>query len=103
MYFSAVEGIERLTLDLGGNFMLKSTFSFIETYLASSDWIANHAAYSAISCMAEGSKEVYKNHLPDLLKHIGSGFTHSHPRVRFSALHALGSLCEFQSVIIFFI
>jgi len=99
MYFSAVEGIERLALDLGGQYMLKATFSFIETYLASDNWKANHAGYSAIGFMAEGCKDVFKTHLPNLLKHIGSGLTHNHPRVKYSALLALGLLCEDVAVI----
>ena len=94
MFFNAVDGIERLALDLGGQYMLKSTFSFIETYLASDNWKANHAGYYAIGFMAEGCADAFKEHLPNLLKHIGSGLTHPHPRVKFSALSALGLLFE---------
>ncbi len=103
MYLSACEGIERLSNDLGGKFMLKATFSYIETYLSSNNWAAKHAGFSAIGYMAEGCKDVFKSHLPNLLKFIGSGLIHEHPRVKYSALSALGLLCEDVAVNIFLI
>ena len=99
MFFSAIEGIERLSLDLGGHYMLKATFSFIETYLSTDNWKAQHAAFWAIGNMAEGCKDVFKTSLPGLLKHIGTGLTSSHQRVKFAALSALGLLCEDIAVI----
>ena len=92
MYFVARNAIERLALDIGGVNFLNSVDNIIKTLLSSDNWIHNHAGLVALAWMAEGCKEIFKKNHETVLEYIIKGLGHSHPRVRWAALTALGIL-----------
>jgi len=94
MFYGSVEGLGRLCTDLGGKFMLENSFGYIENFLNDSDWIKNHAAFSAMGWMTAGCYDEFKANIKDLLNHISLGLVKDHPRVRYAALVSLSFLLE---------
>jgi len=103
MYFVARNAVERLALDLGGVNFLNSVDNIIKTLLSSENWIHNHAGLIALAWMAEGCKEVFKKNHEAILEYVVKGLGHSHPRVRWAALTALGIILNEIAVIILLI
>jgi hypothetical protein len=94
MIYSVNDGIRRLSIDIGGKFMLENCTPYIKRYLASSNWIEQHAAFIAIAYMSEACKDLYKTNIVDLLQFVSSGLVHEHVRVKYAALTALAFLAE---------
>lgn len=94
MFYGSVEGIGRLCCELGGKYMLENSFGYIEQFLNDSDWIKNHAAFTAMGWMGSGCYDQFKSNIKDLLNHISVGLIKQHPRVRYSALVCLSFLLE---------
>ena len=92
MFYSVKSGLERLSIDLGGEFFMNSINNSIKSYLTSKNWIENHAAFAVLACIAEGAKEIYIKNLKELLEYISNGLIHPHPRVRYMALLFFGNL-----------
>lgn len=92
MFYSVKSGLERLSIDLGGEFIMNNINNSIKVYLTSKNWIENHAAFAVLSCIAEGAKDIYTNNLKELLQYISNGLMHPHPRVRYMALIFFGDL-----------
>jgi ribosomal protein S13 len=94
MFYGARDGISRLSIDLGAKFFAETTTPYIKKFLASENWIENHAAFMIIGYMAQGCAEIFKTNVVDLLNYISQGLVHAHPRVIYAALTALGLLLE---------
>ena len=92
MFYSVRTGFERLSIDLGGEFFMKSSNNAIKAFLQSQNWIEKHAGFAALAHMAEGAKEIFKNNLKELLQYISQGLVFPHSRVRFMALIFFGNL-----------
>jgi hypothetical protein len=94
MMYSVRDGLRRVSIDIGGKFMLENCTPFIKKFLASSSWIEQHAAFIAIAYMSEACKDLYKSNIVDLLGYISNGLVHEHVRVKYAALTALAFLLE---------
>ena len=94
MFYAVRDSFERLSLDLGGDFFMGVTAEFIKKFLASENWIEVHAAFTAMAYMCEGCKESFSKNLKEFLQFISNGLTNKHPRVRYAALFAFGSVLK---------
>ena len=92
MFYSVKTGLERLSIDLGGEFLMKSLNNSIKAYLTSTNWIEIHGGLATLAYIAEGVKDIYVNNLKELLQYISKGLVHQHPRVRYMALTFFGYL-----------
>jgi hypothetical protein len=92
MFYSVKSGMDRLSIDLGGEFFMNSINKSIEAYLNSENWIEIHAGFAALAFVAEGAKDIYAKNLKELLNYISKGLVHQHPRVRYMALTFFGNL-----------
>lgn len=89
MFYSAREGIEILAQDLGQKF-LDIINPYIGKMVNSSDWTEVHGGLTCIGWLSEVFQKQFKPEIPNLLEFISFGIGHAHPRVRHSALSALG-------------
>ena len=94
MFYAVRDSFDRLSLDLGGDYFMSATAEYIKKYLASQNWVEVQAAFTAMAYMSEGCKESYSKNLKELLQFISNGLTHQHPRVRYAALFAFGSVLK---------
>jgi hypothetical protein len=94
MFFGVRDGLSRLGTDLGGKYLVENTNAYIQKFLASSNWIENHAAFVAIGYMSQACRDTFKLSTVEVLNYISNGLVHTHPRVRYAALTALGMLLE---------
>ena len=94
MFYGVRDSFDRLAVDLGGNFLMGATAGFIKNYLNSQNWIEVHAAFIAMGYLSEGCKEDFSKNLKEFLQFISNGLTHKHPRVRYAALFAFGSVLK---------
>ena len=94
MFYAVRDSFDRLALDLGGEFFMGATAEYIKKFLASQNWIEVHAAFTAMAYMSEGCKDSYSKNLKEFLQFISNGLTHAHPRVRYAALFAFGSVLK---------
>ena len=94
MFYAVRDSFDRLALDLGGDYFMGVTAELIKKYLSSSNWVEVHAAFTAMAYMSEGCKDSYSKNIKELLQFINTGLTHQHPRVRYAALFAFGSVLK---------
>ena len=94
MFYAVRDSFDRLALDLGGDYFMGATADYIKKYLSSSNWVEVHAAFTAMAYMSEGCKDSYSKNIKELLQFINTGLTHQHPRVRYAALFAFGSVLK---------
>ena len=94
MFYAVRDSFDRLALDLGGDYFMGVTSELIKKYLSSSNWVEVHAAFTAMAYMSEGCKDSYSKNIKELLQFINTGLTHQHPRVRYAALFAFGSVLK---------
>ena len=94
MFYAVRDSFERLALDLGGEFFMGVTAEYIKKFLASQNWVEVHAAFTAMAYMSEGCKDSFSKNLKEFLQFISNGLTHQHPRVRYAALFAFGSVLK---------
>ena len=92
MFYSVKTGLERMTIDLGGEFIMNCINSSIKTYLQSKNWVEIHGGFAALACITEGAKEIFKNNLKELLQFISEGLVNPNSRVRYMALIFFGNL-----------
>ena len=92
MFYSVKAGLERLSIDLGGEFFMNSINNSIKAYLQSENWVEKHAGFAALAYIAEGAQDIYKNNLKELLQYISEGLVYPHSRVRYMALSFFGNL-----------
>ncbi|KAJ2993084.1 Importin-5 [Globomyces sp. JEL0801] len=65
---SGEQAMDRLAIYLGGEIVLPIAFHHIPTMLASPDWQKRHAALRCISAIGEGSHDIMKQELPQIIK-----------------------------------
>ena len=94
MFYAVRDSFDRLAMDLGGDYFMGVTADFIKKYLSSQNWIEVHAAFTAMAYMSEGCKESFSKNIKEFLQFISNGLTHQHPRVRYAALFAFGSVLK---------
>ena len=94
MFYAVRDSFERLSTDLGGDYFMSVTADYIKKFMNSSNWIEVHASYTAMAYMSEGCKESFSKNLKEFLQFISTGLTHKHPRVRYAALFAFGSVLK---------
>ena len=94
MFYAVRDSFDRLAVDLGEEYTMSATAGFIKKYLASQNWIEAHAAFTAMAYMSDGCKESYSKNLKEFMQFISSGLTNQHPRVRYAALFAFGSVLK---------
>jgi len=94
MFFGVREGLSRLGTDLGGKFLVGHTNAYVQKFLNSSNWIENHAAFIALGYMSQACRDAFKGNAVEVLNYISNGLVHTHPRVRYAALTALGMILE---------
>ena len=94
MFYAVRDSFDRLAIDLGGEFFMSATADYIKKFMNSSNWIEVHASYTAMAFMGEGCKDSFSKNLKEFLQFISTGLTHKHPRVRYAALYAFGSVLK---------
>ena len=94
MFYAVRDSFERLSTDLGGDYFMSATSDYIKKFMNSQNWIEVHAAYTAMAFMSEGCKDSFSKNLKEFMQFISTGLTHKHPRVRYAALFAFGSVLK---------
>ena len=94
MFYGVRDSFDRLAVDLGGDFVMGCTAEYIKKFLNSQNWIEVHAAFIAMGYLSEGCKEDFSKNLKEFLQFISNGLVHQHPRVRYAALFAFGSVLK---------
>ena len=94
MFYAVRDSFERLALDLGGDYFMSATADYIKKFMSSQNWVEVHAAYTAMAYMGDGCKESFSKNLKEFLQYISTGLLHKHPRVRYAALFAFGSVLK---------
>ncbi|KAH1033534.1 hypothetical protein J1N35_045708 [Gossypium stocksii] len=77
---------------LGGNTIVPVASEQFSTYLAAPEWQKHHAALIALAQIAEGCSKVMVKNLEQVVSMVLNSFNHSHPRVRWAAINAIGQL-----------
>ena len=94
MFYGVRDSFDRLAVDLGGDFVMGCTAEYIKKFLNSQNWIEVRAAFIAMGYLSEGCKEDFSKNLKEFLQFISNGLVHQHPRVRYAALFAFGSVLK---------
>ena len=92
MFYHIKSGLERISLDLGGQYFMKTIDNYIQNYLKSNNWVEIHGGFATLAFISESAKDIFTENLKDLLQYISHGLIHEHPRVRYMALTFLGNL-----------
>ncbi|KAJ3138200.1 hypothetical protein HK101_003763, partial [Irineochytrium annulatum] len=92
-YIIAEQGMDRLSLALGGKSILPVAFNLIPKMLGDENWAKRHAGLMAISVMGEGCNDLMKESLRDFVTLILPYLRDAHPRVRYAACNAVGQMC----------
>jgi hypothetical protein len=94
MFYAVRDSFDRLAVDLGGDFFMACTADYIKKFMNSANWIEVHAAYTAMAFMSDGCKDSFSKNLKEFMQFISTGLIHKHPRVRYAALFAFGSVLK---------
>ena len=94
MFYAVQDSFDRLAIDLGGDYFMSVTADYIKKFMNSSNWVEVHAAYIAMAYMSDGCKDSFSKNLKEFLQFISTGLLHKHPRVRYAALKAFGSVLK---------
>jgi hypothetical protein len=73
----------------------QSLFELVGHFVKQDSWQAKHAALAAIKQTVEYAE--VQEHIDDMAKLLIAHVDHPHPRVRYTALHAIGQLANDQS------
>lgn len=92
MFYHIKSGLERISMDLGGQYFMKTIDNYIQNYLKSNNWVEIHGGFATLAFISESAKDIFSEKLKDLLQYISLGLIHEHPRVRYMALTFLGNL-----------
>ncbi|KAF2535051.1 hypothetical protein F2Q68_00022330 [Brassica cretica] len=91
-YSMGQECLDRLAIALGGNTIVPVAYQQFSAYLVASEWQKHHASVIALAQIAEGCSKVMIKNLEQVVSMILSQFQSPHPRVRWSAINAIGQL-----------
>lgn len=101
--------MDKVSLSLGGKVLMPHIITPIHELLSSSEWTHVYAAIMALSLIAEGCKKQFLQNVKEIVELILPHLSSQHPRIRWVACHAIGSLShdlspkiqqQFQDVII---
>ena len=53
-------GLERISLDLGGQFFFNCIDNYINNFLNSKNWVEIHGGFAALAFITESAKDIYK-------------------------------------------
>ncbi|KAL7617550.1 hypothetical protein Lser_V15G02609 [Lactuca serriola] len=91
-YSVGQECLDRLAIALGGNTIVPVASEQLPAYLAAPEWQKHHAALVALAQIAEGCSKVMIKNLEQVVTMVLNSFQDPHPRVRWSAINAIGQL-----------
>ena len=94
MFYAVRDSFDRLAMSLGGDFFMGVVSGYIKKGLDSQNWIEVHSAYTAMAYMSDGCKDSFSKNLKEFMQLISKGLVHQHPRVRYAALFAFGSVLK---------
>ena len=94
MFYGVKDSFDRLAVDLGGDYFMSVTADYLKKYMNSSNWVEVQAAYTAMAYMSDGCKDSFSKNIKEFLQFISTGLIHKHPRVRYAALFAFGSVLK---------
>jgi len=95
LYSTGEEAIDRLVEAIGMDALSQALFQLIGTFTAQAAWQAKHAALACVKQTVEYVEE--KEHMAEMAKLLIAHVNHAHPRVRYTALHAIGQLANDQA------
>eukprot|EP00406_Dinophysis_acuminata_P058007 CAMPEP_0179276760 /NCGR_PEP_ID=MMETSP0797-20121207/34745_1 /TAXON_ID=47934 /ORGANISM="Dinophysis acuminata, Strain DAEP01" /LENGTH=1120 /DNA_ID=CAMNT_0020985329 /DNA_START=47 /DNA_END=3409 /DNA_ORIENTATION=+ len=95
LFHSGQEAIDRVVEAATVETLGTALFQLIGAYAGQDPWQAKHAALAAIKQTVEYVEE--KSHIGQMGQLLLQHVDHPHPRVRYTALHALGQLANDQS------
>jgi hypothetical protein len=96
----AAEILDRVSVFLGGNFLVPALFRYIPAMLAQPEWERRCAAITATSVAGDGCAESLRSHVKDLVNMLLPFFADVHPRVRWEANNAFAQMCtDYQPTI----
>jgi len=90
LYRNGEECLDRIVEALVFENVSGALFALIGNFTAQNSWKAVHAALAAIKQTVEYVEE--KTHMMEMAKLLMAHVNHAHPRVRYTALHAIGQL-----------
>lgn len=85
-YNTALNAINRISMDLGEKTILASCTSIIQKCISSSEWKQRQAGYMLMGLIAEACKESMTKNMEEAMKMACSGIVDSNPRVRYAGL-----------------
>ncbi|GER50738.1 importin beta-3 [Striga asiatica] len=91
-YSVGQECLDRLAMALGGNTIVPVASEQLAAFLSAPEWQKHHAALIALAQIAEGCSKVMIKNLEHVVNMVLNSFQHPHPRVRWSAINAIGQL-----------
>ncbi|KAJ3033961.1 hypothetical protein HDV00_005623 [Rhizophlyctis rosea] len=86
------QGLDRLSLALGGKSVLPPLFALLPSMLSSQQWQSRHAALMAISAIAEGCRSVMEAELGKVVGLVVPYLRDAEGRVRWAGCNCLGQL-----------
>ena len=92
MFYHLKSGLERISLDLGGQFFFNCIYNYINNFLNSKNWVEIHGGFAALAFITESAKDIYKEKLKDILQYISMGLINENPRIRYMSLVLLGNI-----------
>lgn len=95
LFHSGEQAIDRVVEAMTMESVGTTLFAVIGKYASSDVWQAKHAALAAVKQTVEYVEEA--DHVSETAKLLLAHVDHPHPRVRYTALHALGQLANDQS------
>eukprot|EP00408_Alexandrium_pacificum_P016719 CAMPEP_0171183340 /NCGR_PEP_ID=MMETSP0790-20130122/15229_1 /TAXON_ID=2925 /ORGANISM="Alexandrium catenella, Strain OF101" /LENGTH=1111 /DNA_ID=CAMNT_0011648315 /DNA_START=33 /DNA_END=3368 /DNA_ORIENTATION=+ len=95
LFHTGEVAIDRVVQAVGMEYVSAALFALIGKFAQQDAWQAKHAALAAIKQTVEYADE--REHINEMAKLLMLHSDHPHPRVRFTALHAIGQLANDQS------
>ncbi|KAM5584469.1 importin-5 [Rosa sericea] len=89
------ECLHRLAIALGGNDIVPVALKELLACFASNEWKKHNAALVALAQISEGCSKVMIKDLEQVVAMVLNSFEHSHIRVRWSAINAVGQLSTY--------
>lgn len=95
LFHSGEESIDRVVQAVGMEALGTALFRLIGHFTSQASWQAKHAALAAIKQTVEYVED--PTHMAEMAKLLLQHVDHPHPRVRYTALHAIGQLANDQA------
>lgn len=95
LFHAGEEAIDRVAEAMSMDNLGQSLFQLIGHFCSQAPWQAKHAGLAAIKQTVEYVEE--KAHVDEMTKMLLQHVDHPHPRVRYTALHAIGQLANDQA------